>query len=173
MYIDLITIDLCPGQGGGVRPSETLEISSNGVYDVYSYASASVSVPFYTETLSVSVNNTYYPGSGVNGFSQVVVDVPQSVTGYTEKELTEQAFTIVNLNNSASYVANQAFQNKTDLQTVYLPNCTSVGSSAFQNCTSLSSIYLPNCVSIGSNAFESTKITSLYLSNNGFEPYKG
>ena len=165
MYIDLITIDLCPGQGGGVRPSETLEISSNGVYDVYSYASASVSVPFYTETLSVSVNNTYYPGSGVNGFSQVVVDVPQSVTGYTEKELTEQAFTIVNLNNSASYVANQAFQNKTDLQTVYLPNCTSVGSSAFQNCTSLSSIYLPNCVSIGSNAFESTKITSLYLSN--------
>ena len=165
MYIDLITIDLCPGQGGGVRPSETLEISSNGVYDVYSYASASVSVPFYTETLNVSVNNTYYPGSGVNGFSQVVVDVPQSVTGFTEKELTEQAFTIVNLNNSASYVANQAFQNKTDLQTVYLPNCTSVGSSAFQNCTSLSSIYLPNCVSIGSSAFESTKITSLYLSN--------
>ena len=165
MYIDLITIDLCPGQGGGVRPSETLEISSNGVYDVYSYASASVSVPFYTETLSVSVNNTYYPGSRVNGFSQVVVDVPQSVTGYTEKELTEQVFTIINLNNSASYVANQAFKDKTDLQTVYLPNCTEVRSFAFQNCTNLSSIYLPNCVSIGSTAFESTKITSLYLSN--------
>ena len=36
MYINLITIDLCPGQGGGgVKPSGTLEISENGVYDVY------------------------------------------------------------------------------------------------------------------------------------------
>lgn len=36
---------------------------------------------FVTETLNVSVNNTYYPGQGVDGFSQVVVNVPQSVTG--------------------------------------------------------------------------------------------
>ena len=35
MYINLITIDLCPGQGGGgVKPSVTLDISENGVYDV-------------------------------------------------------------------------------------------------------------------------------------------
>ena len=31
MYINLITIDLCPGQnGGGVNPSGTLTISENG-----------------------------------------------------------------------------------------------------------------------------------------------
>ena len=44
MYIDLVTINLCPGQGGGgVKPSGTLEISENGVYDVYSYSSAQLS----------------------------------------------------------------------------------------------------------------------------------
>ena len=35
MYINLITIDLCPGQsGGGVTPSGTLNISENGEYNV-------------------------------------------------------------------------------------------------------------------------------------------
>ena len=166
MYIDLVTIDLCPGQGGGgVRPSGTLEISSNGVYDVYSYASASVSVPFYTETLEASINNVYYPGSGINGFSEVVVNVPQSVTGFTEKEITE-GVQIVNLSNSASYVHPYVFEKDTYLQTVYLPNCTSIGENAFALCTSLSSIYLPNCTSIGENAFAlCTSLSSIYLPN--------
>lgn len=213
MYIDLVTINLCPGQGGGgVKPSGTLEISENGIYNVYSYSSASVDVhpsaslsetyisngnynitgefnggvitvdvpapQFVTETLSVSANGTYTPGQGIDGYSQVVVDVPQSVIGFTEKEITEQAFTIINLSNSASYVANQAFKDKKDLQTVYLPNCTEVRSSAFQNCTSLSSIYLPNCVSIRNYAFQSTGITSVDLpnctnvGNNTFESCK-
>ena len=119
---------------------------------------------FVTETLNVSVNNTYYPGQGVDGFSQVVVDVPQSVTGFTEKEITE-GIQIVNLSNSASYVSPNVFANNVYIQTVNLPNCIEVGSSAFQNCTNLSSIYLPNCVSIGSSAFKSTGITSVDLPN--------
>lgn len=46
MNINLANIDFNPGQGGGgVKPSGTLEISENGVYDVYSYASVNVGVP--------------------------------------------------------------------------------------------------------------------------------
>ena len=188
MYIDLITIDLCPGQGGGVRPSETIEITSNGVYDVYSYASASVSVhpsnslsetytsngsynitgefngglitievpapQFITETLSVSLNGTYMPSVGVDGFSEVIVDVPQSVTGFTEKEYTEGQVVFVNLSNSASYVASSAFKQNNILQTVYLPNCSIVNDYAFYLCRSISSVYLPNCTYVGKMAFE-------------------
>lgn len=187
MYIDLVTINLCPGQGGGgVKPSGTLDIVENGVYNVYSYSSASVDVhpstslsetyisngnynitgefnggvitvdvpapQFVTETLNVSTNGTYNPGEGVDGYSQVVVDVPQSVTGFTEKEITE-GVKIVNLSNSASYVHPYVFEKDTYLQTVNLPNCISVGENAFAECDNLSSVYLPNCTSIGENAF--------------------
>ena len=188
MYIDLVTINLCPGQGGGgVKPSGTLDISENGVYDVYSYASASVDVhpsaslsetytsngsynitgefnggvikvdvpapQFVTETLNVSANGTYNPGQGVDGYSQVVVDVPQSVTGYTEKDITEKAYGIINLDNSASFVASEAFKDNKTIQTVNLPYATTVNQNAFRDCVSLLQVNLPVCSKIGILAF--------------------
>ena len=186
MYINLITIDLCPGQGGGgVKPSGTLEISENGVYDVYSYSSASVDVhpsaslsetyisngnynitgefnggvitvdvpapQFVTETLNVSANGTYTPSEGVDGYSQVVVDVP--IDGWDQKSLTEGAIKIINLDNSASFVASSVFGGNKTIQTVNLPYATRVGNYAFQECSSLSQVSLPVCEYIGSNAF--------------------
>ena len=262
MYINLITIDLCPGQGGGgVDPSGTLDITSNGLYNVYSYASASVSVhpsislsetytsngsysisgefnggivnvdvhpstslsetytsngsynitgefnggivnvdvhpsislsetytsngsysisgefnggeitievpapQFITETLSVSSNGTYIPSVGVDGFSEVVVNVPQSVTGYTEKEITE-GIQIVNLSNSASYVRSTAFTGNIMLKTVYLPNCTTVGNNAFDGCRNLETVYLPSCSYIGKYCFNDCKFSFISVSLN-------
>ena len=188
MYINLITIDLCPGQsGGGVTPAGTLTIEHNGEYNVYSYASASVDVhpsvslsetylsngsytitgefnggmvtvnvpspQFVTEPLSVSANGTYTPGEGVDGYSQVVVDVPQSVTGFTEKDLTEGAIEIINLDNSASFVASFAFERNKTIQTVNLPYATIVNDYAFYWCPSLSQINLPVCSYIDNSAF--------------------
>lgn len=200
MYINLITIDLCPGQGGGgVKPSGSLEISENGVYDVYSYASASVDVhpsaslsetyisngnynitgefnggvikvdvpapQFVTETLNVSANGTYNPGEGIDGYSKVVVDVPQSVTGFTEKEITE-GVQIVNLSNSASYVHPFVFEKNNYLQTVYLPNCTSIGENAFATCNNLTTVNLPNCEYIGQSVFSyCTNLITVDLTN--------
>ena len=129
--------------GGGVNPSGTLEISENGVYDVYSYASASV-------------------------------NVPQSVTGFTEKEITE-GIKVVNLSNSASYVRQGVFTLCQQIQTVYLPNCTNVEDYAFQSCYSLTQVSLPMCSYIGAFVFQncfSLSQVSLpvcsYIGNNAF-----
>ena len=186
MYIDLVTINLCPGQGGGgVKPSGTLEISENGVYNVYTYSSASVDVhpstslsetyisngnynitgefnggvitvdvpapQFVTETLNVSVNGTYTPSEGVNGYSQVNVNVP--IDGWDQKNVTEGTIEIINLDNSASYVGSCALAYNMNIQTVNLPYATAVGSNAFQGCSLLTQVSLPMCSSIGVNAF--------------------
>ena len=208
MYINLITIDLCPGQGGGgVKPSGSLDISENGVYDVYSYSSASVDVhpsaslsetyisngsynitgefnggvitvdvpapQFVTETLNVSSNGTYNPGEGVDGYSQVVVDVP--ISGWDQKSFTEGTIEITNLDNTASFVASKAFNGNQNIQTVNLPYATSVGASAFYYCSSLSQVSLPMCSYIGGGAFQncsSLNQVSLpvcsYIANNAF-----
>lgn len=129
----------------------------------YASAIGSISTAFVTETLSVSVNGTYTPGQGVDGFSEVVVDVPQSVTGFTEKDITERNIVITNLNNSASFVGSEAFSGNTQLQTVNLPDCVIVNNSAFANCSSLSQVNIPKVSIISSYAFAGcTSLKSIY-----------
>ena len=108
---------------------------------------------FVTETLSVTQNNTYYPGTGVDGFSEVIVNVPQSVEGYTEKQVTEGDFGIVNLNNSASYVRRAAFAYDSNLRSVNLPDCLLVQPEAFSQCSHIEQVNLPNCSYIDTYAF--------------------
>ena len=185
MEINLAIIDFNPGQGGGVNPSGVLDISENGEYNVYNYASANVDVhpstslsetyisngsynitgefnggvitvdvpapQFVTETLNVSANGTYNPGQGIDGYSQVVVDVP--IDGWDQKSFTEGTIEIINIDNPASFVASGIFQNNTNIQTVNLPYATSVGNSAFYKCSSLSQVNLPMCEYIGGTAF--------------------
>ena len=77
MYINLITIDLCPGQGGGgVKPSGSLEISENGVYDVYSYSSANVDVHPSASLSETYISNGNYNITGEFNGGVITVDVP-------------------------------------------------------------------------------------------------
>lgn len=88
----------------------------------------------------------------------------QTGGGYTEKDITEGHLdvSIVNLNNSASFVAAKTFSSNSYLQTVNLSVCYEVGSYAFNSCINLSYVSIPNCKIIYNNAFEScTSITSL------------
>ena len=73
--------------------------------------------------------------------------------GWDQKSVTEGAVNIINLDNSASFVASSAFYNNKTIQTVNLPYATSVGDNAFNHCVSLSQVSLPMCSYIGSNVF--------------------
>ena len=112
-----------------------------------------ITTSFVTVPLNVSANGTYTPGQGVDGYSQVVVDVPQSVTGFTEKDITEKTYSIINLDNSASFVASSAFNGNTTIKTVNLPYATKVYNYAFYACTSLTQVNLPMCSILYSYAF--------------------
>ena len=142
---------------------ESKGVSMAGVsFGSYADKIGEITTTFVTESLTVTNNGTYTPSQGVDGYSQVTVNVPQSVTGYTEKNITE-GVQITSLNNSASYVEQYTFYNKTALVGANLPNCTVVRSSAFQNCTNLSVVSLPVCSLVNTLAFNNTGIRSLYL----------
>lgn len=152
---------------GGIKSAiEAKGVDMTGMsFQDYPTAIGQISTAFVTETLSVSDNGTYTPGQGIDGYSQVIVDVPQSVTGFTEKDITEGRVTIVNLSNSASYVAADAFKNNYNLLTVSLPNCLSVSAGAFNTCRNLSDVYLPVCKSISNTAFTNcSALTTLSFS---------
>ena len=73
--------------------------------------------------------------------------------GWDQKSITEGTNIITNLDNSASFVANNAFRNSTTIQTVNLPYATKVGNNAFYSCTSLTQMSIPMCSYIGDYAF--------------------
>jgi len=61
-------------------------------------------------------------------------------------------------------IGNNAFKDKTDIETVIIPNSiVSIGDRAFQGCTGLTSVIIPSSViRIGENAFSGcTKLTSV------------
>lgn len=74
--------------------------------------------------------------------------------GWDQKSLTEGVVDIINLDNSASFVASNVFKFNQNIQTVNLPYAKTVGDYAFHNCRSLTQVNLPVCSSIGSNAFQ-------------------
>ena len=64
------------------------------------------------------------------------------------------------------YIARYKFYGS-DLTTIDLPECTSIGEQAFDSCTSLTTVNLPKCTSIGEYAFGScASLTTIILSNN-------
>ena len=73
--------------------------------------------------------------------------------GWDQKSVTEGTIGIINLDNSASFVASSAFMNNNTIQTVNLPYATSVGSDAFFQCNTLKQVSLSVCSYIGESAF--------------------
>ena len=60
---------------GGITPTGTINIATNGTHDVTNYASAAVSVTPNIQSLSITQNGTYTASGGVDGYSPITVAV--------------------------------------------------------------------------------------------------
>ena len=137
---------------------------------------------FVTVPLSVSANGTYNPGQGVDGFSQVVVDVPQSVTGYTLQNCIEQnSYVLLSEINDASitYIGPFAFTGAVYLNypggiytnpkpvnvtSISLPNVSVVYLCGCMSNKSLIYVSLPSCTAVCDSAFMScVQLNDVYL----------
>ena len=147
------------------KPTETLEITENGLYDVLDYANVDVKVDSkLRELIERSITEITIPEDTYNignfafasctQFNNVVIpnDIEEIGQGAFMNCINLQSRTLPeNLVSLNSFT----FQNCWALNNIELPNITRIGTYAFQHCNGLTSITLPSTITeIASNAFQ-------------------
>ena len=121
--------------GGGITPSGTYSITSNGIYDIVSFASVDVNVSGGgggDHDVEAAIIQRNISGSYYNSVATIV-----GIYAFTScTSLTEARFPI------ASRVSASAFYSCTQLKKVVLDEANFIGSYAFNNCKALMSVVL-------------------------------
>lgn len=126
---------------GFTIPYGEIEITKNGVYNVFNYARANVNI----------VNEDIYEGLLDNTITKVDSNV-KSIAGYACRGMSK--LKTVNLPNATS-IGNYAFYYCTALTSINAPKVTSLGSYTLYNCGAIKSVNFPLVNSIGQNTFYS------------------
>lgn len=146
------------------EPTETLEITENGIYDVKDYAKVDVNINKIKEFIERSIKEVDIPEDTANignfAFASCT-ELDNVVIPDTISEIGQGAFmNCINLQNiklpeNLLVIASFTFQNCWKLNNIELPNITRIGTYAFQHCNGLTSITLPSTITeIASNAFQ-------------------
>lgn len=168
-----------------VQPTGTLNISSNGTFDVKSYASASVSIAggeyyswykaladrsnfIHLSNFSADTFNAY---SKVNAYQFAFANFIGSATFENVKSVGSWGFssgwraTTTGIDNgvelpSCTSIGEGAFYEAGTLKAISIPMITSIPAYAFQTCTQLRSVTIGSVSFIGSYAFSGCRYLS-------------
>lgn len=135
-----VTINPIPSQY--IVPSGTMSITSNGIYDIVSFASVDVQVSggggITADDIALRAISGVVSGSATSIYSSAFADC---------SEITAASFPNATVINTA------AFQRCAKLETVYFPSARTLSAYAFSSCKNLTSASFPNVTSIGNGAF--------------------
>lgn len=147
-----------PIPDGYLVPSETLDITENGEYNIAEYEFVDVDVPIPdgyivpSGELEVIENGTH----DVTAYASVNVNVP---TGGGSDDLDEMLTNkMTALNSDVTSIRQYAFRGATALASVNLPKATSIATNSFYGCTKLTNFNAPSLKTIADNAFNGCSI---------------
>lgn len=174
--LDTVTVNAIPSTY--IQPAGTVTISTNGTFDVKSYASASVNVVASSgdDDVSEIFNKTI-----ISCNNDKVIKIPDYAFAYCSSlnsvnfpsctSIGGRAFAYCNSLTSVSFpkcttILNGVFIGCSSLTTVNFPSCTSIYNYAFSGCSNLTSISFPKCQIVDTYVFYScTKLSSISLPN--------
>lgn len=171
--------------GGGITPTGTINITTNGTHDVTNYASASVAVPTGTtptgtKQVSITQNGTTTEDVTNYASAEITVNVPSSSLSWDDIASGAQPSGAIDLGsatsvkdyfsywntratewtctgNSVTYIGQNAFRNNTYLKEIHFPNLESMSTSGWvcHTCTRLEIADLGKVATIRPNMFNS------------------
>ena len=168
----IYTVETSSGEipEGYIKPTGTLDITTNGNHSVETYANVEINVPIPSDyiiptgTLTIDSNGTH----NVREYESVEVNVESSGGSSGEDLLTAmENGTLTSYSNSdLRTLRSGQFQSCLSLESVDLPNCTQISKEAFYGCTKLKNVNIPNVTSISDAAFrDCSALTTVNIPN--------